>query len=62
MYTAKCFYSVGWGLMVYNVKASSYRELNALVDSFKGWLVAKSGNLEKIVYSYPSGKSYIARG
>lgn len=53
MFKAKCFYTLGWGLEVGVLKADTYAELMTKVDR-----VCDSFCVEKIVFSYPSGKTF----
>lgn len=54
MYRAKVFYSRGWGLEVGTIKADSFAVMTEKVNT----VLASNFKVEKIEYSYPSGKSY----
>lgn len=54
MFRAKVFYTIGCGLEIGCLKADTYKGLVEKVDT----ILNSNIIVEKIVYSYPSGKTF----
>lgn len=69
-YKAVVYWSFGWGLEVTTIAAASYKELQTEVSkfvnkvqysTFKMLGITSNGHIEKVVYKYPSGKTFTER-
>ena len=54
MFRAKCFYTFGCGLKIGNLVADSFAELQEKVAT----VMESSFKIEKIIYNYPSGRTF----
>lgn len=57
MFKAKVFYTIGCGLKIGYLSADSYSELAEKVARVEETNLI----IEKVVFSYPSGKSYVKK-
>lgn len=70
MYKATIYYSIGWDVEQGFLKADTFNELNAKIDNALETLATQTiyflgkhvkPNIEKVVYNYPSGKTFTKR-
>lgn len=62
MMNARVQYTVGYGVMVANLKGANWNALQNEISKFNAWKNVSKAIIEKVVYTYPSGKVFTSKG